>query len=75
MDSILNVDEQLVTDAVRTLAIASLSSYSAARASGAGPAGGLPWQDAELAVYLVYVYGELKPKGNVDCFLDSQVVI
>ncbi|KAG8977966.1 pre-tRNA nuclear export protein, partial [Tulasnella sp. 427] len=65
MDSILNVDEQLVTDAVRSLAIASLSAYGASRASGAGPSGGLSWQDAELAVYLVYVYGELKPKGKV----------
>ncbi|KIO34261.1 hypothetical protein M407DRAFT_16794 [Tulasnella calospora MUT 4182] len=66
MDSILNVDEQLVTNAVRALAVASLSAYGAARASGADPAGGLPWQDAELAVYLVYVYGELKPKGKVN---------
>ncbi|KAG9047337.1 pre-tRNA nuclear export protein [Tulasnella sp. UAMH 9824] len=70
MDSILNVDEQLVTDAVRTLAVASLSAYGAARASGADPAGGLSWQDAELAVYLVYVYGELKPKGKV--YADQQ---
>lgn len=60
MDSILTIDEQLVTEAVRSIALSTLSAYETARASGTS----IPWQDAELAVYLVYLYGELRPKGT-----------
>lgn len=51
MDSVLMIDQDLVTDAVRTLALNTLSAYTS----------GVPvkWHDAELAIYLVYVFGEI----------------
>jgi exportin-T len=51
MDSVLMVDQDLVTDAVRTLALNTLSAYR----SGAS----VKWHDAELAIYLVYIFGEI----------------
>ncbi len=61
MDAIITIDDDLVSDAVRTIAMSTLSVYE--NAGGAG-AGNLTWQDAELAVYLVFLYGELRPKGG-----------
>lgn len=45
------IDQDLVTDAVRTLALNTLSAYT----------NGIPvkWHDAELAIYLVYIFGEI----------------
>jgi len=51
MDSVLMVDQDLVTDAVRTLALNTLSAYR----SGVS----VKWHDAELAIYLVYIFGEI----------------
>lgn len=45
------VDQDLVTDAVRTLALNTLSAYR----SGVS----VKWHDAELAIYLVYIFGEI----------------
>lgn len=51
MDAVFTLDQDLVTDAVRTLSLQTLSAYRS----------GMPlnWNDAELAVYLVYLFGEI----------------
>jgi len=60
MDSVLMVDQDLVTDAVRTLALNTLSAYR----SGVS----VKWHDAELAIYLVYIFGEInKSKITLLC--------
>lgn len=51
MDSILTIEPDLVTTAVRALVLATLSAYS----NGVL----VEWNDAELAVYLVYIFGEI----------------
>lgn len=51
MDSVLSIDQDLVTDAVRTLALNTLTAYR----NGVS----LKWNDAELAIYLVYIFGEI----------------
>ena len=42
--------------------MSTLSTYEAGRASN--PSGGISWQDAELAVYLVFLFGEFRGKGT-----------
>lgn len=62
MDSILSIDQDLVTDAVRTLALTTISAYQKGLS--------LEWQDAELGIYLVYIFGEIN-KSEMDlvsCF-------
>lgn len=51
MDSALVIDPQLVTDALSSLALNTLSAFQ----------NGVPvkWHDAELAVYLVFIFGEI----------------
>ncbi|KAI0359842.1 ARM repeat-containing protein [Trametes cingulata] len=56
MDSILMIDPELVTDSVRTLALNTLTAYQ----NGVS----LKWNDAELAVYLVYIFGEINKSGG-----------
>ena len=51
MDSVLVIDPALVTDAVQTLALNTLNAYQ----SGIS----IKWNDAELAVYLVWIFGEI----------------
>lgn len=51
MDSISTIDPDLVTQAVRTLVLNTLSRYRN------GPS--VEWHDAELAVFLVYIFGEV----------------
>lgn len=51
MDSVLVIDPSPVTSAVKTLAMNTLNAYQ----SGAA----VKWNDAELAVYLVYIFGEI----------------
>lgn len=51
MDSTLMIDPELVTDSVRTLALNTLTAYQNGVA--------LKWNDAELAIYLVYIFGEI----------------
>lgn len=57
MDSILTIEADLVTQAIRTLVLNTLSSYR----------NGLPvkWHDGELAVYLIYIYGEVSKSTTV----------
>ncbi|KAM6504507.1 Armadillo-type fold [Amanita muscaria] len=56
VDSILAIDQDLVTDAVRALALKTITTYQN-RAS-------LAWNDAELGVYLVYIFGEINKTGG-----------
>ena len=51
MDSILTVDQDLVTRAIETLAMNTISAYQ----NGTR----LKWNDAELGIYLVYIFGEI----------------
>ncbi|QRV89824.1 exportin-T protein [Ceratobasidium sp. AG-Ba] len=51
LDSISAIDEELVTSAIKVLAMNTLGQD------------GVGWADAELAVYLVYLYGEFQ-KGD-----------
>ena len=51
MDSVLVIDPSLVTGAVQTLAMNTLNAYQSGVA--------VKWNDAELAVYLVYIFGEI----------------
>ncbi|CAE7129203.1 unnamed protein product [Rhizoctonia solani] len=53
LDSISAIDEELVTSAIKTLAMNTLT-----RADDS-----VGWADAELSVYLVYLYGEFQ-KGD-----------
>ncbi|TCD61869.1 pre-tRNA nuclear export protein [Steccherinum ochraceum] len=56
MDSALVIDTQLVTDALSSLALNTLSAFQ----------NGVPvkWHDAELAVYLVFIFGEINKTGG-----------
>ncbi|KAI5998619.1 armadillo-type protein [Pisolithus albus] len=56
MDSVLTIEPDLVTQAIRTLVLNTLSSYRS----------GVPveWHDAELAIYLVYIFGEISKSGG-----------
>ncbi|TFK40342.1 KapM protein [Crucibulum laeve] len=56
LDSILAVDQDLVTEAVRTLALNTISAYR----------NGTPikWNDAELGIYLVFIFGEINKTGG-----------
>ncbi|EIN04838.1 ARM repeat-containing protein [Punctularia strigosozonata HHB-11173 SS5] len=56
MDAILIIDQDLVTAAVRNLAISTLSAYQ----SGTH----VKWNDAELAIYLVFIFGEINKTGG-----------
>jgi exportin-T len=51
MDAVLVIDQDLATEAVRTLSLNTLSAYR----NGVS----IKWHDAELAIYLVYIYGEI----------------
>lgn len=56
------VDQDLVTDTVRTLALNTLSAYRNSVS--------VKWHDAELAIYLVYIFGEINKSKKV--FLHTQ---
>lgn len=59
MDSILSIDQDLVTGAVRTLALSTITAYQ----NGIS----IKWHDAELGIYLVYIFGEInKSKWILD---------
>ncbi|EJD48923.1 ARM repeat-containing protein [Auricularia subglabra TFB-10046 SS5] len=51
VDTILTLDQALVASAVQQLSLNTLKAYEAGTE--------VPWQDAELAVYLVFIFGEL----------------
>jgi exportin-T len=51
MDAVSIIDQDLVTEAVQSFSLNTLNAYSTGLA--------LKWHDAELAVYLVYIFGEI----------------
>ncbi|KAJ3865292.1 armadillo-type protein [Lentinula novae-zelandiae] len=51
MDSILAIDQDLVTDSVRQYALTTIEAYKS-RAE-------VKWNEAELGIYLVYIFGEI----------------
>jgi exportin-T len=51
MDSVLSIDQDLVVEAIRTHALRTLQIY----ASGTV----IKWNDAELAIYLIFIFGEI----------------
>lgn len=58
MDAVFTIDQDLVTNAVRTMSLQTLSAYRSGMS--------LNWNDAELAVYLVYIFGEIvKSTGQI----------
>ena len=63
MDSVYTIDPELVTSVISERAQAALDSYE----SGAQ----LPWEEAELAIFLVFMFGELgsKDRGKHDDFI------
>ncbi|SJL09633.1 probable Exportin-T [Armillaria ostoyae] len=56
MDSVLIIDQDLVTDSVRTLALNTMSAYQ----NGVS----MEWYEAELGVYMVYIFGEVNKSGG-----------
>lgn len=53
MDHIYGIDEDLVNAYVQRLAMSTLQQASQ-------PGAAVSWQDVELAVHLIYLYGELQ---------------
>ncbi|KAF5377324.1 hypothetical protein D9757_008003 [Collybiopsis confluens] len=56
MDSVLAIDQDLVTEAVRTLSLTTTEAYK----NGVE----MEWNQAELGVYLVYIFGEINKSGG-----------
>ncbi|KAI0264504.1 ARM repeat-containing protein [Gloeopeniophorella convolvens] len=56
MDSVLSIDQDLVLEAIRTHALQTLQLY----ATGAA----VKWHDAELAVYLIFIFGEINKSAS-----------
>ena len=56
MDTIYTLDNDLVTGAISQRAQTTLDAYEGG--------GELPWEEAELAIYLVFMYGELGSKDK-----------
>lgn len=51
MDAVLIIDQELVTTAVCTLALNTLSAHQRGIT--------LKWNDAELGIYLIFIFGEI----------------
>jgi Exportin-T len=67
MDSVLSIDQDLVVEAIRTHAIQTLQLY----ASGTT----IKWNDAELAIYLIFIFGEInKSVLALSCVTAIQVL-
>ncbi|KAH9986251.1 ARM repeat-containing protein [Russula vinacea] len=56
MDSVLSIDQDLVVEAIRTHALRTLQIY----ASGTV----VKWNDAELAIYLIFIFGEINKSST-----------
>ncbi|PFH52965.1 hypothetical protein AMATHDRAFT_55850 [Amanita thiersii Skay4041] len=56
MDSILAIHQDLVTEAVHSLALKTITAYQNCAS--------LKWSEAELGVYLVYIFGEINKSGG-----------
>src|SRR5882757_5477488 len=51
MDSVQSIDQGLVVDAIRTHTLRTLQLYASGTA--------IEWNDAELAIYLIFIFGEI----------------
>jgi hypothetical protein len=51
MEAILTIDSDLVTNSIKALVMSTLTTHQ----NGSG----MKWQDAELAIYLVYILGDI----------------
>ncbi|KAI3604817.1 hypothetical protein WG66_008673 [Moniliophthora roreri] len=56
MDAVLVVDQDLVTDAVRNLALSTIEAYK----NGVE----VKWNEAELGIHMVYIFGEINKSGG-----------
>ncbi|PCH42166.1 ARM repeat-containing protein [Wolfiporia cocos MD-104 SS10] len=56
LDAVFVIEQSLVAEALRSLVMNTLTAY------GSGSA--LKWNDAELAIYLVYSFGEINKSGS-----------
>ncbi|EEB86824.1 hypothetical protein MPER_16077, partial [Moniliophthora perniciosa FA553] len=56
MDAVLVVDQDLVTDAVRSLALSTIEAYK----NGVE----VKWNEAELGIHMVYIFGEINKSGG-----------
>lgn len=66
LDSVLAIDQDLATGAVQTLAMQTINAYR----NGVS----LKWNDAELGIYLVFIFGEIN-KSMYCTFFSSSMVI
>lgn len=57
MDSTHVIEQSLVTDAVRTLVLNTFTAYRNGNT--------VKWNDAELAIYLVYSFGEINKSAHL----------
>ncbi|KAJ6619725.1 armadillo-type protein [Mycena sp. CBHHK59/15] len=55
MDSVLVVDQDLVTEAVHSLALNTIGAFRNGMT--------VKWNDAELGIYLIYIFGEINKTG------------
>ncbi|WVF68493.1 hypothetical protein IAT40_003260 [Kwoniella sp. CBS 6097] len=64
IESIAQIDKGLHTEVVARITVATLDAYQAG-----GPSA-VPWQQAELALHLVYTFGELSKNNTRAAFYD-----
>jgi exportin-T len=60
MDSVLSIDQELVVETIRTHALQTLQLYSSGTA--------IKWNDAELAIYLIFIFGEINKSAFASFF-------
>lgn len=64
MESVYSIDPDLVTEAISSRAMTALTAYTS----------GVPieWYDAELAVYLTFLFGEINKSAStlIEALLD-----
>ncbi|KAK7050996.1 pre-tRNA nuclear export protein [Paramarasmius palmivorus] len=56
MDAVLVIDQDLVTEAVRSLALSTIEAYK----NGVE----MKWNEAELGIHMVYIFGEINKSGG-----------
>lgn len=56
MDSVLSIDQDLVVEAIRTHALRTLQIYASGTA--------INWNEAELAIYLIFIFGEINKSST-----------
>ncbi|EJD06563.1 ARM repeat-containing protein [Fomitiporia mediterranea MF3/22] len=56
LDSIVVIDQDMAIEAIRKLVLDTLAAYETGSQ--------LKWNDAELAIYLIYIFGEINKSGG-----------